>query len=119
MPCGKPLGPRTGVRRDRWLRAVWATGWVWLLAAGCGGDEEPVAVPPGATGPITLEESPDAAAPPAPAESAAVKCLDLAGQEDWFGALDPCTRAAKDHPDDPAIQHALERALEARDASEF
>ena len=41
----------------------------------------------------------------------------MAAREDWSAALDPCTRAARDHPDDEDIQRALERAIDASDAA--
>jgi len=86
-----------------------------LLANGCGPDEErPDAAPPN-LGRVTLEESPDAAAPAEPEESQAEKCIEMAAREDWSAALDPCTRAARDHPEDEIIQRALERAMSASD----
>ena len=45
----------------------------------------------------------------------AEECLEMASREDWSAALDSCTRAARDHPEDAAIQRALERAIAASD----
>jgi hypothetical protein len=85
-----------------------------LIAWACGSEEvRPEAESP-RTGPITLE------APPGRARSeirstAAETCLEMAIREEWSDALDPCTRAARDHPDDPSIQRALEEAQQALD----
>jgi hypothetical protein len=95
-----------------WVLGI--TGLLLLLATGCGSDEEG-----GPSGLIKLESSPDQKAPARAPGSSAERCIEMATQEDWKAALDPCTRAAKDDPDDSAVQQALERALEARDQQEF
>jgi len=107
-------------RRLRLLGATAATAGICLLMAGCGSDEgtEP-SIP--AVDPITLEQPPDGTPPvegePKAAESTAAEtCIEMATQEDWGRALDPCTRAALEHPDDPEIQEALSHALGADEA---
>lgn len=89
------------------------TGLFLLLASGCACSEEQSGTSPSIPEEKTLEESPDAAAPSEPEVSAAEECIETATREDWAAALDPCTRAARDHPDDEAIQRALERAVSA------
>jgi hypothetical protein len=89
------------------------TGSILLLASGCACNGEPSDTSPSIPEEKTLEESPDTVAPPEPEASAAEECLEMATREDWGAALDPCTRAARDHPDDEAIQRALEQAVSA------
>lgn len=103
-------------RRLRALGTAAAPGLlvVGILLAACGDDAPQPSIP--ASDRIELKESPDAKAPSEPEPSAAEACLDFATREDWGRALDPCTRAAREHPDDPEIQQALERALGAEDA---
>lgn len=86
-----------------------------LLANGCGRSADQPGIPPPQQGPVTLEEPPPEAAPREHGASPAEECLEMAGREDWGAALDPCTRAARDHPEDAAIQQALERARAASD----
>ena len=99
--------------RQSWTLAVAAL--VLLLANGCARNEEQPDTSPANPEPVTLEESPDAAATRESEASPAEQCLKMALQEDWGAALDPCTRAARDHPDDESIQQALERAMDAAD----
>ena len=46
-------------------------------------------------------------------ESPAARCLELAGEQNWKEALEPCTAAAKEMPDDLGIKHALQQAQAA------
>ena len=49
----------------------------------------------------------------APGADPAARCKDLAAQEAWNEALEPCTAAHAAHPDDMAIEHALQQARAA------
>lgn len=97
--------------RRSWSLA--ATGLVLLLANGCARNEERPRTAPSNPDEVVVEEGPDAVAPREPEASPAEKCIEMAAREDWVAALDPCTRAARDHPEDEAIQQALERAISA------
>jgi len=90
-------------------------GLLLLLANGCGRSEEQPAASPPDLDRIELEESPDTATTGEPEATPAEQCIEMATREDWSAALDPCTRAARNHPDDEAIQRALERAMSASD----
>jgi hypothetical protein len=59
---------------------------------------------------VATPETPDVAAIP---EDAMKQCLSLAAQRKWDDALAPCTQAAKDHPTDLSIKHALQQAQAA------
>jgi hypothetical protein len=101
--------------KTRMLRLLGVAAAIWLLGSGCGRDEVPEPSIP-AVDPVALEESPDQTpedegAAKAAQPTAAETCLQLATQENWEEALDPCTRAALEHPDDPEIRQALEHAL--------
>jgi len=99
-----------------------------LLACG-GGEDKTAAQPPesAAKAPATQAAAPKASAAPqaaspaapepaaaAPAEEdAKTRCLALAAQMKWSEALDPCTQAAKAHPTDLRIKHAVQQAQAA------
>jgi hypothetical protein len=76
-----------------------------ILAISCGGGEEKTDTGAGAMG--------ETAAASAGKGDAVKICLDLASRRDWANALDPCTRAANELPDDLRIQHALQQAQAA------
>jgi len=101
------------MRPNQRLWSLAATGLALLLANGCGRSQEQPDLASPDEGPVTLEESPRPAATPEHGSSPAEKCIEMATREDWSAALAPCTLAARDHPDDEAIQEALERAIEA------
>lgn len=105
----------------------------WIILAGlalttltlaCGGSDDqtasktppveaaaPVAkAPTSAPAPAAPEKTPDVAAAP---EDATKRCLALAAQQKWSEALDPCTQAAKDHPTDLRVKHAVQQAQAA------
>lgn len=103
------------MRRIQRSRGLAAAGLILLLTNGCGPDEAPPDGSPPDSGAITLEESPDQVAPREPEASPSEQCIEMATREDWSAALDPCTRAARDHPEDETIQQFLERAIEASD----
>jgi len=90
-----------------------------LLACGSGNDE--TAAQPAEATTETAAKTP-AARPDAPAETPPVaaapadatkQCLALAAQQKWSEALEPCTQAAKDHPTDMRIKHAVQQAQAA------
>jgi hypothetical protein len=103
------------MRRMRRHRLLCALGALMLLSSACGRDDvEPQTASP-ETPPVKLEKPPPEDGSKAEA-SAAEQCIDLATREDWARALDPCTRAARKHPDDPEIREALEKALAIENA---
>ena len=84
---------------------------------GCGSGEEPSVAMGKSPGETEQAEAPDVAAPGAPSTSSAVEtCIELAGRQAWGEALDPCTRAAQQQPDDLRIRHALQQAQAAASA---
>jgi hypothetical protein len=92
---------------------------IGILAIGCGSKEEtPVEA---ATETMTnvaedavdvVEEAVEEAAEEVK-ESAVAKCLELAAAKNWTDALEPCTKAAEEKPDDLGIRHALQQAKAA------
>lgn len=76
-----------------------------ILAIACGGGEEQTSAEAAAGG--------DVASPGAAGGDAAGRCLELAAKRDWANALDPCSRAAGERPDDLRIQNALQQAQAA------
>jgi len=80
-------------------------GMLGILAISCGSGEEKAAPGSAAMGEV--------AAPSAGKSDAVQSCLELAGRRDWAKALEPCTRAANEMPDDLRIQHALQQAQAA------
>ncbi len=90
-----------------------------LFALACGGGSDSgtadTATP---EAPAAEEKTADVAAPAAPAAPMATsgpvaQCRELAEQKNWAEALAPCTLAARQKPDDLAIQHALQQAQAA------
>jgi len=103
------------MRLKQRIAPVSAIGLLLLLATGCAPDADRPEGPLPDPEEVMLEDSPDQAPLPEPDDSSAEKCIQLATEEDSSTALDPCTRAARDHPDDDVIQQALERAIAATD----
>jgi hypothetical protein len=87
-----------------------------LFALACGGGSDSGTADTAApAAPAAQEKTADVAAP-APAASASgpvEQCQALADQKQWAEALAPCTLAARQKPDDLAIQHALQQAQAA------
>jgi hypothetical protein len=104
------------MRRVSWFWGASIALACGALALGCGRNEEPNAatVPsPTASTPAPVPGT-DVAAPGAPSTPSAVDtCVRLADQRAWGEALDPCTQAAKERPDDLQIRHALQQAQAA------
>lgn len=94
-----------------------------MLALACGREDsapgEDVSTAPESARPAApspAAPSPAAASPAAPsgAESDVVReCRALAEKQEWASALEPCTRAAAELPDDLGIRHALQQAQAA------
>jgi hypothetical protein len=76
-----------------------------ILATSCGSGDEQAGAGAGAIG--------DVAAPAGGTSDAVQSCLEIAGRRDWANALEPCTRAASERPDDLRIEHALQQAQAA------
>ena len=45
------------------------------------------------------------------------RCLELSAQSAWADALEPCTKAHEERPNDLAIEHALQQARAAAGAT--
>jgi hypothetical protein len=106
------------MRRSKWLWGASIAVACGALALGCGRSEEPSAarVPNPAPTASTPSRAPgtDVAAPSAPSTPSAVDtCIRLADELAWSQALDSCTQAAKERPDDLKIRHALQQAQAA------
>jgi hypothetical protein len=89
---------------------------ILVLALACGGKDEPAATEAPAAEAAAPAEAPEesAAAPAAQAESDPVAdCKASAARSAWAEALDACTQAHALHPDDLALEHALQQAQAA------
>lgn len=85
-----------------------------VLFVGCGRGDEPSAATARSPGGTEQAAAPDVAARGAPSTPSAVEtCIELADRQAWGEALDPCTRAAQERPDDLRIRHALQQAQAA------
>jgi len=95
-----------------------------VLALGCGGKDETTAAPDSAESEISAPAAPaEPAAAPAPAEPESpaaqaeadpvANCKALAARAAWAEALEACTQAHELHPDDLALEHALQQAQAA------
>lgn len=67
----------------------------------------------GATGEAGQEATAGGTPPVGAGPDAAARCRDLAAAKDWKAALDPCTQAHAQNPDDAEIDHALQQARAA------
>lgn len=102
------------MRRSSWSWGAAIAVACGALALGCGQSEEPTAAtPPSPTASEPVRPSADVAAPTAPTPSAVDTCVRLADQRAWGDALEPCTEAAQQRPDDLRIRHALQQAQAA------
>ena len=87
--------------------AIAAAAAFAILGSGCGSGGDT-----GADGAAQERPAADVAAPP-PQASPVETCRDLAERERWSEALEPCTAAVAQRPDDLALQHALQQAQAA------
>jgi hypothetical protein len=87
-----------------------------IFAIACGGPDDGGA---GGTDVTVVEEDIDVAAPGGSAGQSAVveTCLELAKNREWAAALDPCTQAARELPDNLEIQNAMQQAQAAAEDS--
>ena len=102
---------------------IWIASIAALAAAvalGCGGSEEPTAASapsaPSADAPAAADvAAPTPAEAPAPAGPVdpVAHCKNLAAEENWAVALEPCMKAAVAAPSDLAVRHALQQAQAA------
>ena len=69
----------------------------------------PTPTSPAAPSPI----APIPAAPSGAESDVVTECRALAAKQEWQSALDPCTRAAAELPDDLGIRHTLQQAQAA------
>lgn len=97
---------------QKWWTLAGMALLAWMLA--CGNPEKETASEPAsgaeASAPADLGAPADVAAPP---QDPVQRCLSLAAQQKWNEALDPCTQAAGQHPDDLRIKHAVQQARAA------
>lgn len=92
-----------------------------LAVAGCGSGDDPVAATKeaaseagemaGEVGDTARDALGDVSA--GGGSDSIAQCLDLAARQAWNEALDPCTAAAKQKPDDLRIRHAVQQARAA------
>ena len=88
---------------------------IGILAIGCGSEEETPVEAATETMTNVAEDAVDVVEEAAEEvkESAVAKCLELAAAKNWTDALEPCTKAAEEKPDDLGIRHALQQAKAA------
>ena len=87
-----------------------------LLAIGCGSGDDAGVVDAASEAAESVKTAAEDAATEAAdtvKKSPAALCLELAGAKNWKDALEPCTAAAKEMPDDLSIKHALQQAQAA------